>query len=114
MNYGLEHFHRKETSIKNIKMGEIKVEGGVKDTVLLMVEDIPEEILMGDTEEIQISRIYLLSCKAPVEKHTFVGQVNFKIGDDIVKSCKIYTEETVEKKNFLFAMKKIFTEWIGF
>lgn len=113
MNYGLEHFHRKETSIKNIKMGEIKVEGGVKDTVLLMVEDIPEEILMGDTEEIQISSMYLLSCKAPVEKHTLVGQVNFKIGDDIVKNCKIYTEETVEKKTFLFAVKKIFTEWIG-
>lgn len=114
MNYGLEHFHRKATGIKNIKMGEIKVEGGVEDTVSLMVDDIPEEMLMGDAEEIQISSIYLLSCKAPVEEHTLVGQLNLKIGDDIVKICKIYTEETIEKKTFLFAMKKIFTVWMGF
>lgn len=114
MNYGLEHFHLRTAGIKNIKMGEIKVDGGVKDTVLLTVDDAPEEILMGDSEEIRVSSTYMLSCRAPVKAHTVVGQLNYKIGEDIVKSCKIYTEETVEKKTFLFSIKKIFTAWIGF
>lgn len=106
MNYGIEEYQLKDVLDKNLPVNILPVDEGQKQYVYLTyAENLEQEsliVLMKDSEQIQkvISLPDVLT--APVNRGMEIGEVTYKLGEDILKTYPIYTKDSVKKIDFIW------------
>lgn len=106
--YGLEHFEIKDVFEKET-FSDIPVTGGlcwqqegsamnsIEVSMKLTAEKMHLPLLMGEEEEVRITRNIPSILKAPVREGQQVGSVDYSMNGILVKRFPVYAEQAVEK-----------------
>ena len=80
--------------------------------------DIPEEektisLLLAPWEEVEVQLQIQKTIHAPVEKGTCVGAVEYRLGSMILKRIPVVTEESVQRVDFLWCLRNVWSKYLG-
>ncbi len=106
LDFGFANFSVYSTG--NVELPDIKVGGGVKQSV--KTECSTSDILVAKGRESQIVPFAEIpdKIKAPVNKGDVVGRIVYKIGEEMVAEVEITAAETVKRAGFFDITKSIF------
>ena len=65
-------------------------------------------LLLRDDENVTVETELESCLKAPVEKGVSIGNVQYKLGDEILYTSELVTEKAIEKRNYIWCLSKIF------
>jgi D-alanyl-D-alanine carboxypeptidase (penicillin-binding protein 5/6) len=107
MNYGLEHYEKREIFRQDLVTDDIAVEQGVQETVPTQAAQTGQmEVLLGEEEEVRVEIEMEEKLTAPVEKETQVGTVRYILNEDIIAEIPIKTTKGVGRIDYLYCLKK--------
>ena len=124
MQYGLDHYETRDVW-EEISPDPVLVLQGIPETGNLTDKvtvktglDIPEEektisLLLAPWEEVKVQTKIQKTIHAPVEKGTCVGAVEYRLGGMIVKRVPVVAMETVEKVDFLWCLREVWSKYLG-
>lgn len=104
-NYAL--FSRKEAG-----MEEIKLTGGVKDTLRIKTEGYSALLEKSDIAKIEAVTELPESVAAPVRKGDVIGTVTYKCGETVLGKANIVADEDAERLGFFTMLWKILREML--
>lgn len=110
LDYGFANFTVEKLKLPKQATNDIKVEGGMDDTLHLKCPK-PGNTIIGKmasdkiTTECKIKK----EVKAPVAKGDRMGEVNYYLNGEIVKTCPITAGNSIEKLTFGTVISKIFS-----
>ena len=67
--------------------------------------------LLGDTETIETKVELKEEMTAPIKEGTVVGSVQYFLGEELIRSYPIVTEEGAERIDFRWCLKKILKDF---
>lgn len=116
MSYGLEEFENK-TFPEPAEAFFCPVEGGIPESGDLSEQaqiriteqrpaDFPEEILLGSHESITRRITAAKTLTAPITSSQTVGQVEYRIGDQVTAEAELHPETSVEALTFSWCAEK--------
>ena len=116
MSYGLEEFENK-TFPEPAEAFFCPVEGGIPESGDLSEQaqiriteqrpaDFPEEILLGSHESITRRITAAKTLTAPITLSQTVGQVEYRIGDQVIAEAELHPETSVEALTFSWCAEK--------
>ncbi len=122
MNYGLSHYEYQtiweEVSLSPVKVLEgVPKENDIQTDVYVNVKVQKKEqeegfsYLLGDTETIETKVELKEEITAPIKEGTVVGSVQYFLGEELIRSYPIVTEEGAERIDFRWCLKKILTDF---
>ena len=94
-------------SEKEAAMDEIKLTGGVQDTLKIKKEGYSALLEKADIAKIEALCELPESVAAPVKKGDVIGTVTYKCGETVLGKANIVAEEDAEKMGFFTMMWKI-------
>ncbi len=109
LDYGFANFAVEKLKLPKQATEDIKVEGGMDDTLHLKCPQ-PGNTIVGRmasdkvTTECKIKK----EVKAPVKKGDRMGEVNYYLNGEIVKTCPITAGNSIEKMTFGTVLNKLF------
>lgn len=115
--YGMEYFHY-QTVDQTVDFPAIRVLDGVPDhgrlsgeaTVRSVKRGTGEDeikLLLRDDEQITMEVKTKEFLEAPVEAGAYVGDVFYKLGDEIVYSYQLVTENEIEKREYVWCLEEV-------
>jgi len=108
LNYGFANFENADLEIDEKLLAPVKVIKGKEDYFVPMVEDAGTvTVEKGKASEITKEINLVTDVKAPVEKGQKIGSVTYYSDDSIIKECKIYAPDRIEKLNYLDCLKNL-------
>lgn len=124
MQYGLDHYEIRdvwsEVSTDSVLVLEgVPETGNLTDKVTVKTGiDIPEEektisLLLAPWEEMEVQLQIQKTIHAPVEKGTCVGAVEYRLGSMILKRIPVVTEESVQRVDFLWCLRNVWSKYLG-
>lgn len=122
MNYGLSHYEYQtiweEVSLSPVKVLEgVPKENDIQTDVYVNVKVQKKEqeegfsYLLGDTETIETKVELKEEMTAPIKEGTVVGSVQYFLGEELIRSYPIVTEEGAERIDFRWCLKKILKDF---
>lgn len=111
MDYGCRYYTKTKFFTKKITLPDMPVVGGKKEKVSLSVKQESEELLADGSEGQKIVLEIKNKLKAPVKKKQEVGKLYYYINEELYKTEKIYTKETVEEIDCAYVFEKIWNAW---
>lgn len=113
LDYGFANCQRYVDNDK-IELEEISVKGGVLEHI---EGEILEEFSYIDMEGTNFSTIekkfiYNEEIKAPVMKGDVIGQIEYKIGEDVLGSVDIVAKKSVDKMNMKYAIGEVLEAFV--
>lgn len=111
MDYGFEHYTMQNFFQQPVELKKQIVLGGKKDRVELETKKINVTMLSDGHESEKIVLELKKVIKAPVSSKTKVGELYYYIDDTIWRRESVYTNETIEKLDFSFAIEKTWQCW---
>lgn len=122
LEYGAENFeyqtYWKEPVLKNVKVLNGVLEGQELGTEIelepkcIATEQQKEKTILLKKGEQVTCRISLSEqMEAPVKKNTQIGKVSFYLGEELIDSCPIVVNETVEKKDYYWCIDRVFHDF---
>ena len=112
MDYGCQYYTKTEFFTNEIKLPELSVVGGKKEKVSLFTNQKSEELLADGSEGQKIVLEMKKKLKAPVRKKQVVGKLYYYINEELYKTEKIYTKESVEEIDHTFLLQKMWNAWM--
>lgn len=117
MEYGVNHYTYQNV-IEDIKLPKVTVMDGIPDSENLfdegkvhlevyMDEDESLEMLLRKDEKVDVKVNYEEVLRAPIQEKEQVGEVNYFLNGEPVKSYPIVVSESVDKKNITWFFEKI-------
>lgn len=106
--YGLEHYKMKDV-FREVAFSDVPVSGGLcwqegegamdRIPVSMMLEsgEMHLPLLMGEEEQVQVTKHLPSILNAPVREGQQVGYVDYSLGGILVKRFPVYAEQAVEK-----------------
>lgn len=122
MNYGLSHYEY-QTIWQEVDLSPVKVlegvpkENDIQTDVYVNVKVQKKEqeegfsYLLGDTETIETKVELKEEMTAPIKEGTVVGSVQYFLGEELIHSYPIVTEEGAERIDFRWCLKKILKDF---
>lgn len=122
MNYGLENYQYQNVW-KEIHPGTISVQGGIdrkkpfcNETAVSL--EIPEadrnwSMLLGEGEEVEVEWKKEKAIKAPVEKGKKVGEIQYTLEGETLRTFAITIQSDVKKKDLKWYVKTIFHMYLS-
>ena len=109
LDYGFANFETVTPRMDISQAGEIRVEGGERDTLAAAPEDASVQLTVPKGEGNQvITKVRLQEAlPAPIEKGQTVGKAAFYLGKECIGSVKIVAAEQIGKLTFWQALKKL-------
>lgn len=117
MEYGVNHYTYQNV-IEDIKLPKVTVMDGIPDSENLfdegkvhlevyMDEDESLEMLLRKDEKVDVKVNYEEVLRAPIQEKEQVGEVNYFLNGEPVKSYPIVVSESVDKKDITWFFEKI-------
>ena len=109
LDYGFANYTVEKLELPKEATKSIKVEGGMSDTLSLKCED-PGSTVIGRTASEKLTSECKIkkNVKAPVKKGDRMGEVNYYITGEIVKTCPITAGNSVEEMSLGTVIKGLF------
>ncbi len=109
LDYGFANYTVEKLVLPEEARGTVKVEGGMSDTLKLVCRS-PGNTVIGRTASEKLSSECKIKkdIKAPVQKGDRVGEVNYYINGEIVRTCPITAGNSVVEMSFGTVMKCLF------
>ncbi len=106
MNYGLEHFEKREITGGTVQTGSIPVQNGQQESVETQaVQDGGIQVLMRPEEQVRTVVELLPELEAPVEAGQEAGRVRYLIGDVQYGSCPVVTAHGVAARDYPYCLR---------
>ena len=101
LDHGFANYAVQPLTLPKDFKDKTEVEDGMEKTLYLTCEK-PGSVVVGKTDAGKITTEYKLkkTVKAPVKTGDTIGEVNYYLGQKLLKSCKITAKNSVEKKSF--------------
>ncbi|MCR5653759.1 MAG: D-alanyl-D-alanine carboxypeptidase [Ruminococcus sp.] len=109
LDYGFANYTVKKLTLPKAATQPVKVEGGMTDTLKLVCRN-PGNTVIGKTASERLSSECKIKkdIKAPVDKGDRVGEVNYYLNGEIIKSCPITAGNSVDEMCFGTVLSGIF------
>lgn len=110
MEYALADYHYKKAAVPS-KLSDIPILKGKSKNVKIKADsEMPYmEFLVAESEEIHAKIEKNKQLEAPIEKDQIVGKITYLIDETEMKEIPIVTEESVEKRDYIW-IAEIITE----
>ena len=101
LDYGFANYTVEKLELPEQALGDVKVTGGMTDTLTLKCKD-PGNAVIGRTagEKLSCECKIKKEIKAPVKKGDRVGEVNYYLNGEIIKTCPITADNSIEEMTF--------------
>ncbi len=110
LDYGFANYSY--VSFPEEKLENIKVVGGMSESVGLYSTEFGDVVSKGESSKIEKEIDIPAKISAPVKKGDIVGKVYYKIGDEKIGESEIYASEDVMRVDFLYQLTKIFENFL--
>ena len=109
LDYGYSKCH-KYTDKEVIKEKKLSVDKGTSDYVTIKTAPQFESILLGTETADSVSKKIDIpkNITAPVKKGDELGEISYYAGERYIGKITIYADESVDKMNMSYAMRKVF------
>ena len=97
-------------SAPSISLSPMRVLGGTKEECKILAEPFSDVVLKNDRKRIEYVVELPESLAAPVQKGAAVGTVTYRLDGEIIGSCRILAEESVEKIGFWELLGRILSK----
>lgn len=114
MNYGIKYFDFQNLEKYTKSIPEIPVKNGQESLIQLTTEDIHLPVLMKATDKVYVEYSVPSFVEAPIKSGSKIGSLRYYINDVFFKEYPIYSSNTVEKIDYRFCLKEIFSKLITF
>lgn len=113
MDYGFANYRNFVVAERGAKVrGEMKVTGGKKDGVqLILGDDLQMLVQKGDEQEIDLVPQLPQSLHAPILEGQKVGSVDVIRGERKVGEIKVIAAESIERQDYGTGWQRIFGRW---
>lgn len=102
LEWGFDNFSLFEHGAEGEVIGQIRVENGIEDSLNAVLASDAAMVTEGAAnEKIRVQVDMPGTIKAPVYQGQKVGEVSFRIGDQIVKTFDLTAENSVEEKTIV-------------
>ena len=114
--YGLENFHY-ENIVTDIKLPKIEVTGGIpyadKEMALYLCDnEKPFEVLLCETDKVEVKVNLPRKIKAPVLKDEKMGYLQYCLNGEVIKKCEIRAKKALQKHTFNWSIAYVCEKWI--
>lgn len=107
LDYGFDAFDRKTVMVSGTPQGNLKVEGGTRETVGLLVNgSVMVSARRGEEPRVTVNKTTPESVKAPIIAGQKIGVMQVMDGDRIVGSVDVVAQDSVEAKPLLWETTK--------
>lgn len=114
LDYGFSNYSYKEFGKRGETIGTVKVDKGVKSIVEGILENNLGTLLPKGKDKQVIQEVKLEeSLPAPVQEGMKIGEVVYKLNNEIVGNSNIIAKETVEKITIMNMCKNIYSRWFN-
>lgn len=107
MNYGLDHFGYRNVSENLQPLYDVRVINGKQDAIKLEMDDSTKDVLLRNSDEVDIMYNIPDQLEAPVKKGDQIGTVTYYINGEKYKDVPVTSKNTVAKKDYRFCLDKI-------
>ena len=109
LDYGFANYTVEKLKLPKDATREIEIEGGMSDILKLECKD-PGNTVIGRTASEKLSTECKIKkeIKAPVKKGDRIGEVNYYLNGEIVKTCPITAGNSVEEMSFITVLKSVY------
>lgn len=114
LDYGFNNFEYVKYCNKNDIVKNIAVKKGISDNINVVFSDdagalIPKGQKSNITTEINLPE----NLFAPINKGQRIGEITYYIGDTVLNSINIISNETVKKINVINMITYLFQNWFN-
>ena len=109
MNYGIEHYEKKQI-YQEVTLEPVPVKNGQKKLEVLSL-DGNLLLLMRKDELVRVEYEIPKELHAPIQAGTVAGYANYYINDTLYRKLPIYTTEAIAKVNYSYCLKKVLGLW---
>lgn len=124
MQYGIEQYAyrdvwREVDTDPVLVLDGVPQSGDLRDKITVETAlDIPEEektlsLLLHAEEDVEVSVQVRKTIHAPVEAGTRVGTVEYRLGEEVIKSIPVVTQNSVPKVDFLWCLRQVWSKALG-
>lgn len=119
LEWGFDNFSLFEYANAGSILGSVRVEGGLQENLNAALSTDAVMVAEGNAaDKVGVQLDLPNTIKAPVYQGQKIGEVNFRIGDQIVKSFDLVAERSVEEKtivrmflNQITGLFRLFSSW---
>ncbi len=123
LSYGTTHYDVKKVTVKEIKE-QIVVDGYIsppqfaslnkKDVIDVYAAEESYEVLLGEDEDVRKECILYKNALLPIDKGQILGQCNIYIGDTLLDSISLYSEDASKEWGLGEIIKVILSQFLTF
>lgn len=109
ISYGAMNYEYRDIRISQYADNErLHVTGGDQETAALAPEDKEIRLLLSEADTIRADMFLPGRLDAPVAAGTELGRITLRVGDFVVGESRYKVMDSVERKDFLFYLTKVF------
>lgn len=109
LDYGFANYTVKKLTLPKKTTENVKVKGGMSDTLFLRCEKPGTMIVSRTADEKLVTECKVKKeLQAPIKAGDTIGEVNYYSGKELLKSCKITAKNTIEKMTFSSVVSTVF------
>lgn len=109
LDYGFANYTVKKLTLPKKATENVKVKGGMSDTLFLRCEKPGTMIVSRTADEKLVTECKVKKeLQAPIKAGDTIGEVNYYSGKELLKSCKITAKNTIEKMTFSSVVSTVF------
>ncbi len=109
LDHGFANYTLEKLSLPEEYSDSVEVKDGMEKTLYLACDE-PGSVVIGRNDSGKITTEYKLKkeVKAPVKTGDTIGEVNYYLGQKLLKSCKITAKNSIEKRSFKTVAAQLF------
>ncbi len=113
LDYGFANCTAYSEKTTELKLEEIPINGGKKNTVIPRVhENFSYTLCQGQSsDEIQRTVEYKKDLKAPLNEGETIGRITYKMDNQTISEIPILAAESIEKAKYTDCLQKLFQHW---
>ena len=114
LNYGFNNFEFSSLATENEVIQSVTVQKGTSSSINALVES-NVGILVTKGNDINVDKTISISdnIEAPINVGDVIGTVTFTLNDEIVGSCNLVADASVDKLNITSMSKIVFNNWFN-
>ena len=115
LDYGFLNYEVFQISNKGEQVKTLEVKKGIDQNIKTVLEnDVNLSIIKFDKSKIKKEEKLEEYLTAPIKKGQKVGEILYKIGDNIIGKVNVVAESDVEKASFIRLFMRMILKWLGF
>ncbi len=105
-NYGFDNYSYQKLGKSDWDFPDIPVIDGEKETIAIGTDAGEFTYLLGKGETVKCRVSYAKQIKAPVEKHTVIGNITYELHGKVIEQFQIFTMEETQKATLWLKIRR--------